>query len=56
MVMAPTLLGHVGASTGQKHYNQARMLDAGGRFSSTMSGLREDFLSAENGDRGGSQP
>jgi integrase/recombinase XerD len=49
MSISPTLLGHVSSDTGQKRYNQARMLDAGRRFATNVSELREDFLSADQG-------
>jgi hypothetical protein len=44
MSISPTLLGHVSAATGQAHYNQARMLDAGKRFSANVSELCRGFL------------
>jgi integrase/recombinase XerD len=52
MAMSPTLLGHVSANTGEQHYNQARMLGAGKRFSANVSELRAGFLSADGGERG----
>ena len=47
MSISPTLLGHVGSDTGQKYYNQARMLDAGKRFAANVSELREGFLAPD---------
>jgi integrase/recombinase XerD len=38
-----TLLGHTNLHTGEKHYNQARMLDASRRFGDMVSGLRDSF-------------
>ncbi len=32
MSISPTLLGHICTATGQTHYDQARMLDAGRRL------------------------
>ena len=44
MAISATLLGHARLEAGQKHYNQARMLDASRRFAACMSELREDML------------
>ena len=38
------LLGHSNHQTGEKHYNQAQMLDASRRFAATVLALREEFL------------
>lgn len=45
MRISATLLGHVGLDTGQKHYNQARMLDASRRYAGAIFKLREALLS-----------
>jgi hypothetical protein len=52
MTISATLLGHVRLDTGQKHYNQARMLDAGRRYAASMSELRESMLDVHRDDSG----
>ena len=49
MGISPTLLGHVSSETGEKHYNQARMLHAGKHFAANVAELREGFLSVDRG-------
>ena len=44
MKISATLLGHSSPATGEKHYNQSRMIDAGRRFASSVSELRDEFL------------
>jgi hypothetical protein len=44
MSISPTLLGHASTDTGQKHYNQARMLDASRRYGEAISDMRQRFL------------
>ena len=44
MTVSATLLGHSSPATGEKHYNQSRMIDAGRRYAATVSELREGFL------------
>lgn len=56
MAISATLLGHVRLSTGQKHYNQARMLDASRRFAASMSELREDFLCVLRAEQDNPEP
>jgi hypothetical protein len=56
MSISPTLLGHVSSDTGKEYYNHARMVNAGKRFSTNVSDLREGFLSVDRGDQGESQP
>lgn len=46
MRTSATLLGHTSYKTGEKHYNQARMLDAGRRYGAAIHDLRESFLDA----------
>ena len=46
--------GHASSSTGEKHYNQARMLDASGRYGMTIFKLREALLMTPTGERDGS--
>ncbi|WP_428394426.1 hypothetical protein [Lichenicoccus sp.] len=43
MRISGTLLGHTNLHTGEKHYNQARMVDASRRFSEMVSELRDSF-------------
>jgi hypothetical protein len=50
MTISATLLGHVRLDTGQKHYNQARMLEAGRRYAARMSALRESMLNVDRAD------
>jgi site-specific recombinase XerD len=45
MRISSTLLGHASATTGEKRYNQARMLDASRRYGSTISAIRARILS-----------
>ena len=42
--MSTTLLGHASTRTGDKHYNQARMIDASRRYGTTISAIREAML------------
>ena len=44
MRTSSALLGHSSYKTGEKHYNQAHMLDADRRYADTISDLRERFL------------
>lgn len=44
--ISATLLGHSSLQTGEKHYNQAHMLDAGRRYTIAILQLRSRFLSA----------
>jgi hypothetical protein len=43
--ISAALLGHSSMKTGEKHYNQAHMLDASRQYGMTILGLRESFLS-----------
>ncbi len=43
--ISATLIGHASLKTGEKHYNQAHMLDASRQYGMTILGLRESFLS-----------
>jgi integrase/recombinase XerD len=52
MKISATLLGHNNHQTGEKHYNQAHMLDASRRFAETVSGLRESFLDGLRAEQG----
>ena len=52
MRIGATLLGHASSRTGEKHYNQARMLDASRRYGSTILELREALLAVPEGDQG----
>jgi integrase len=54
MRISATLLGHASASTGEKHYNQARMLDASRRYGMTIFKLRQALLMTPTGEREGS--
>jgi integrase/recombinase XerD len=54
MRISATLLGHASFSTGEKHYNQARMLDASRRYGKTIFKLRQAILMTATGDRDGS--
>jgi hypothetical protein len=53
MRIGAAVLGHASSLTGEKHYNQARTLDASRRFGTTISGLREAFLAMPKGDHDG---
>ena len=46
MRLSATLPGHASTRTGEKHYNQARMIDGSRRYGTTISELREAMLSA----------
>jgi hypothetical protein len=46
MRISATLLGHNNYLTGEKHYNQAHMLEASRRFGAAILDLREGFLVA----------
>jgi integrase/recombinase XerD len=50
MRIGATLLGHASSRTGEKHYNQARMLDASRRYGLTISKLREALLAVPEGE------
>jgi hypothetical protein len=52
MKISPALLGHSNARTGEKHYNQARMLDASRRYGATIFELREALLAAPQEKQG----
>ena len=54
MRISATLLGHQSSITGEKHYNQARMLDASRRFGRTVSEIRQALLSGTRGCEDGS--
>ena len=54
MRISATLLGHQSSTTGEKHYNQARMLDASRRFGRTIFKIRQALLMAPTGERDGS--
>jgi hypothetical protein len=61
MRISATLLGHTSTCTGEKHYNQARMIDASRRYGTAISALREAMMSVSdkaadppNSDRSGS--
>jgi hypothetical protein len=56
MAISATLPGHVRLDTGQKRYNQARMLDASRRFAASMTEPREDLLCVPRAERAGSGP
>ncbi len=38
--MIPPILGHAGLATSERHYNQARSLEAGRRYQQTIAELR----------------
>lgn len=44
MRSSAALLGHTSYKTGERHYNQAQMLDAGRRYGAVIGQLRESFL------------
>ena len=46
MKISATLLGRTTLKTGEKHYNQAHMLDASRRYGMTILELRESFLAS----------
>jgi hypothetical protein len=46
MQISAALLGHTSTKTGEKHYNQARMIDASRRYGEAISELRHAMLSA----------
>jgi hypothetical protein len=50
MKISNTLLGHASTTTGEKHYNQARMLDASRRFGTAISALRQAMLAGPEQD------
>lgn len=52
--ISATLLGHASSSTGEKHYNQARMLDASRRYGMTIFKLRQALLMTPTAERDGS--
>jgi integrase/recombinase XerD len=54
MRIGATLLGHASSRTGEKHYNQARMLDASRRYGSTIFELRQALLAVPGGGNDGS--
>ena len=54
MRISATLLGHASSSTGEKHYNQARMLDASRRYGMTIFKLRQALLMTPTAERDGS--
>ena len=45
MTIGATLLGHTRLETGEKHYNQARMVDASRQYGRDILELREALLS-----------
>lgn len=49
MRISASLLGHLSSKTGEKHYNQAHMLDASRRFGAAIRELRQSFLAAPGG-------
>jgi integrase/recombinase XerD len=51
--VSAALLGHTSLRTGEKHYNQARQLDASRQLGAAVSELRETFLSGYRAKRGG---
>jgi integrase/recombinase XerD len=54
MRIGATLLGHTSSRTSEKHYNQARMLDASRRYGATIFELREALLAVPEGEQDGS--
>jgi integrase/recombinase XerD len=54
MRIGATLLGHTSSRTGEKHYNQARMLDASRRYGSAIFELREALLAVPGDKNDGS--
>jgi integrase/recombinase XerD len=52
MRISATLLGHQSSITGEKHYNQARMLDASRRFAMTIFEIRQTLLEVPRGEHG----
>jgi integrase/recombinase XerD len=52
MMIGATLLGHATSRTGEKHCNQARMLDTSRRYGSTIFELREALLAVPEGEQG----
>jgi hypothetical protein len=52
MQSSAALLGHASFKTGEKHYNQARMLDAGRRYGAAIRALRGSFLAAPEDEHG----
>jgi integrase/recombinase XerD len=53
MRIGAAVLGHASSLTGEKHYNQARILEASRRFGTTISSLREAFLATPEGEHDG---
>jgi integrase/recombinase XerD len=53
MRIGAAVLGHASSLTGEKHYNQARILEASRRFGTTISSLREALLAAPKGEHDG---
>jgi hypothetical protein len=53
MRIGAAVLGHASSPTGEKHYNQARILEASRRFGTTISSLREALLAAPKGEHDG---
>jgi hypothetical protein len=47
--ISTSLLGHANSRTGDQHYNQARMLDAGRRYGAAISMLRDGFVDVPAG-------
>jgi hypothetical protein len=56
MRIGAALLGHASSVTGEKHYNQAQMLDASRRYGTTIFELREALLSAPRDRPTGDRP
>jgi integrase/recombinase XerD len=50
MKVSASLLGHTNHVTGEKHYNQAHMIDAGRRFTATVLELREAMWSSHRNE------
>lgn len=55
MRTSAVLLGHASNQTGEKHYNQARMLDASRRYGAAISELRESLMAGIRAPRVGSE-
>jgi hypothetical protein len=54
MRIGATLLGHASSSTGDKHYNLARMLDASRRYGTAIFKLRDALMAVPTEERDGS--
>ena len=46
MRIGSVVLGHASFETAQKHYNQAKMLEAGRKYTAAVTGMRQDVIAA----------